>query len=140
MIFDIQDMGAGLFTYIWTMYEAVITAGQLYADTGLLWVLHSPGRAGFGCSSTGRAGGGASAGARRRERVGGGDHGAWRDELADFPAGATAVRWTHAQDASLSGRGIYLDGITIRDGRRVLVDTERQPDPVQPDGWTPAPR
>jgi CubicO group peptidase (beta-lactamase class C family) len=62
----------------------------------------------------------------------------WQPASAEVPAGATAVRWTYVQDAALSGRGIYLDGITLRDGRRVVLDTERHPDRVVADGWTPA--
>ena len=42
----------------------------------------------------------------------------WQSAAAEVPAGTTAVRWTYVQDAALSGRGIYLDGITVRDGRR----------------------
>ena len=60
----------------------------------------------------------------------------WQPARAEIPAGSTAVRWSYTQDASLSGRGSYLDGITVRDGRRVVVDTERRPDLVQVDGWT----
>jgi hypothetical protein len=64
----------------------------------------------------------------------------WQSAAAEVPAGATAVRWTYIQDATPSGRGIYLDGITVREGRRVVVDTERHPDLVQTTGWTPATR
>ena len=64
----------------------------------------------------------------------------WERAVADVPAGSAAVRWTYVQDAALSGRGIYLDGITVRDGRRVVVDTERHPTLVRTDGWTPATR
>ncbi len=66
----------------------------------------------------------------------------WQSARADIPAGATAVRWTYTQDAALSGRGIYLDGILVRDGRRVLVDTERPSgsDSIQAVGWTSATR
>ena len=64
----------------------------------------------------------------------------WQPAAAAIPAGATAVRWTYTQDAGLSGRGIYLDGITVRDGRRLAVDTEHHPDRVTADGWTPASR
>lgn len=64
----------------------------------------------------------------------------WERAVADLPAGSTMVRWTHTQDAALSGRGVYLDGITVRDGRRIVVDTERHPDTVVAAGWTPASR
>jgi CubicO group peptidase (beta-lactamase class C family) len=64
----------------------------------------------------------------------------WQPASAEVPAGTTAVRWTYVQDAALSGRGIYLDGITLRDGRRVVLDTERQAERVSADGWTPAGR
>ncbi len=64
----------------------------------------------------------------------------WQSAAAEVPTGTTAVRWTYVQDAALSGRGIYLDGITVRDGRRTVVDTEHHPDRVTADGWTPASR
>ncbi len=64
----------------------------------------------------------------------------WARAVAEIPAGSTAVRWTYTQDAALSGRGVYLDGITVRDGRRVVVDTERHPDRVVAAGWTAASR
>ena len=64
----------------------------------------------------------------------------WQPAAAEVPAGTTAVRWTYVQDAALSGRGIYLDGITLRDGRRLVLDTERHADRVTADGWTPATR
>ena len=64
----------------------------------------------------------------------------WQSASAEVPTGTTAVRWTYVQDAALSGRGIYLDGITVRDGRRLVVDTERHPDRVAADGWTLASR
>ena len=64
----------------------------------------------------------------------------WQPASAEVPAGTTAVRWTYVQDAALSGRGIYLDGITLRDGRRLVVDAEHHPDRVTADGWTLATR
>ena len=64
----------------------------------------------------------------------------WQQASAEVPVGTTAVRWTYVQDAALSGRGIYLDGIAVRDGRRIVVDTERRPAAVIADGWTPATR
>jgi hypothetical protein len=64
----------------------------------------------------------------------------WQSGVAEVPVGTTAVRWTYLQDAALSGRGIYLDGIAVRDGRRLVVDTEHHPDRVTADGWTPASR
>ncbi|HEY5979311.1 MAG TPA: serine hydrolase [Microlunatus sp.] len=64
----------------------------------------------------------------------------WQPATAEVPAGSTGVRWTYTQDATLSGRGIYLDGITVRDGHRPVVDAERRPDVIQADGWTPATR
>jgi CubicO group peptidase (beta-lactamase class C family) len=64
----------------------------------------------------------------------------WQSASAEVSAGTTAVRWTYVQDAALSGRGVYLDGITVRDGRRLVVDTEHHRDRVTADGWTPASR
>ncbi|GAA1436154.1 serine hydrolase domain-containing protein [Microlunatus lacustris] len=64
----------------------------------------------------------------------------WDRARAALPAGPSLVRWTCTQDASLSGRGIYLDAITVRQGRRTVVDVERRPDLVVADGWTRARR
>ena len=60
----------------------------------------------------------------------------WLPASAKLPPGAVTVRWTYTQDELLSGRGVFLDGVVVRDGRDVLVDTERDPKGVRADGWT----
>lgn len=55
----------------------------------------------------------------------------WQPATASVPAGTTQVRWTYVQDAALSGRGVYLDGILVR-GRSAGA--------VHADGWTPSSR
>jgi CubicO group peptidase (beta-lactamase class C family) len=64
----------------------------------------------------------------------------WERARAWLPDGPSLVRWTYTQDASLSGRGVHLDAITVRQGRRTVVDVERRPGLVVADGWTRARR
>ncbi|GAA1846370.1 serine hydrolase [Microlunatus capsulatus] len=64
----------------------------------------------------------------------------WDRARAALPAGPSLVRWTYTQDASLSGRGVYLDGIAVTQGRRTVVDAEHHPGVVTADGWTRARR
>ena len=59
----------------------------------------------------------------------------WQPARASVPAGSTTLRWTYRQDAALSGRGVFLDGIVLRQGRRVLADVEHRPDLVRAEGW-----
>jgi predicted secreted protein len=51
----------------------------------------------------------------------------WQRGVAAIPAGSDLLRWTYTQDAALSGRGVYVDSIRLTDGRRTVVDLERNP-------------
>ncbi|WP_231930043.1 serine hydrolase domain-containing protein [Friedmanniella luteola] len=64
----------------------------------------------------------------------------WDRARAALPAGPSLVRWTCTQDANLSGRGIYLDGIRVTQGRRTLLDAERHPGLLTAENWTRARR
>ena len=64
----------------------------------------------------------------------------WERGLATLPAGPSLLRWTYTQDASLSGRGVHVDGIRVTQGRRTVVDAEHHPELVTADGWTRARR
>lgn len=61
----------------------------------------------------------------------------WLRGSAELPAGTTRLRWTYQTDSSSEGRGIYLAGITVRDGGRIVFDSRVAPDAaaVQTDGW-----
>ncbi|CAM3368846.1 serine hydrolase [Stackebrandtia soli] len=52
----------------------------------------------------------------------------WARGKGTLPVGATAIRWTHRTDASQRGRGVYVDAIEVRDGRRVVFDDDRPGD------------
>ncbi|MET9804859.1 serine hydrolase [Streptomyces sp. NPDC006368] len=48
------------------------------------------------------------------------------------------LRWRYATDRLYVGRGVYVDGLRVRDGERVLFDDARPADAyrVRLDGWT----
>ena len=64
----------------------------------------------------------------------------WQRASAELPAGDRLLRWTYVQDASRSGRGVYLDGIRTTTRRRTLVEVDRHPELVTAQGWTRARR
>lgn len=49
---------------------------------------------------------------------------------------ASRFRWLFTRGTGYGGRGVYLDGIRISDRRGVLLDGERHPEALTPDGWT----
>jgi CubicO group peptidase (beta-lactamase class C family) len=61
----------------------------------------------------------------------------WLRGHAELPTGTTAVRWTYETDSSSQGRGIYVDGIVVRQGRRTVFDSARPADEARivADGW-----
>ncbi|GAA2130394.1 serine hydrolase [Streptomyces synnematoformans] len=61
----------------------------------------------------------------------GADLGAWRGR-------AVRLRWRYATDRRYVGRGVYVDGVRVKDGHRVLFDDGRRGDAarVETDGWT----
>ncbi|WP_100444765.1 serine hydrolase domain-containing protein [Glycomyces xiaoerkulensis] len=62
----------------------------------------------------------------------------WIDAEADLPAGTRYVRWSYVSDSYYQGRGVYVDKIKIREGRRVVFESSRPRDRsrLEPDGWT----
>ncbi|MGH3349357.1 MAG: serine hydrolase [Nocardioides sp.] len=61
----------------------------------------------------------------------------WLRGSAELPAGTTTIRWVYETDSSSQGRGIYLDDIVVRQGRRTLFDSSRRADAAKilTDGW-----
>jgi hypothetical protein len=55
---------------------------------------------------------------------------------ADLEPGAQQLRWRYTTDATNLGRGAYVDGIRIASDQAVLLDGERSPEALTPDGWT----
>lgn len=60
------------------------------------------------------------------------DLSAWRG------AGPVRLRWRYATDGRYVGRGVYVDGLRVLDGDRVLFDEARPGDAgrIDADGWT----
>jgi CubicO group peptidase (beta-lactamase class C family) len=62
----------------------------------------------------------------------------WASAEAALPAGTTSLRWRYTTDSRYEGRGVYVDGVRIRDAAgAVLFDGERPADAARfvADGW-----
>ncbi|HEX6471167.1 MAG TPA: serine hydrolase [Streptosporangiaceae bacterium] len=62
----------------------------------------------------------------------------WARAAAALPAGTTRLRWRYTTDPLYEGRGVYVDGVRMRDaGEAIVFDGERPRDAAlfQPDGW-----
>ncbi|MBO1332963.1 serine hydrolase [Streptomyces sp. VRA16 Mangrove soil] len=59
-------------------------------------------------------------------------------DLGGFGTGAVRVRWRYTTDQLYVGRGVYVDGIRVTDGRRVAFDASRPADSsrIEAAGWT----
>jgi CubicO group peptidase (beta-lactamase class C family) len=66
---------------------------------------------------------------------GGGHRYWWKVSASIQTAGPVMVRWRFTTDARYTGRGINLDGISITQGNRVLLDGEKQPDLLSAQSW-----
>jgi CubicO group peptidase (beta-lactamase class C family) len=63
----------------------------------------------------------------------------WARARAALPSGLTALRWRYSTANGYTGlgRGVYVDGVMVRDAAgRPLVDGERNPGAFQPSGWS----
>ncbi|WP_194238673.1 serine hydrolase [Streptomyces spongiae] len=63
----------------------------------------------------------------------------WHRLAADLPGSAgTVLRWRCATDRLYVGRGVYVDGLRVENGRAVVFDEARPADAarVEPAGWT----
>ncbi|UUN25033.1 serine hydrolase [Streptomyces sp. FIT100] len=58
--------------------------------------------------------------------------------LAAWRSGPVRLRWRYATDQLYVGRGVYVDGLRVEDGERVLFDERRAPDAdlIEALGWT----
>ncbi|HEY7485363.1 MAG TPA: serine hydrolase [Streptosporangiaceae bacterium] len=62
----------------------------------------------------------------------------WAHADAALPSGTTQLRWRYTTDPLYEGRGVYVDGVRLRDGaHHVVFDGERAGDAARfrPDGW-----
>lgn len=64
----------------------------------------------------------------------------WIDARAALPPGTDRLRWTYTSDPAYQGRGVYVDGIRVREGRRTVFDDARQHDRsrIEAAGWSPS--
>lgn len=79
---------------------------------------------------------GAGAPAGPATMLAGAGHRTWWSVRADIPAAdPITLRWRFATDSRYTGRGVYLDSITITDGNRLLLNGEKEPNVLNPLGW-----
>ncbi|MFW6693208.1 serine hydrolase [Streptomyces sp. MAR4 CNX-425] len=59
-------------------------------------------------------------------------------DLGPWRGRAVRLRWRYGTDRRYVGRGVYVDGVRVKDGHRVLFDDGRRGDAarVERDGWT----
>src|SRR5690606_34684632 len=64
----------------------------------------------------------------------------WIEARAALPEGTSRLRWSYASDPEYQGRGVYVDGIRVREGRRVVFDDSRPHDRsrIDAEGWKPS--
>ncbi|MCA1655911.1 MAG: serine hydrolase, partial [Pseudonocardiaceae bacterium] len=66
----------------------------------------------------------------------GGGHRAWWRVQAQLPyAAGITLRWRFATDARYTGRGVHLDEIIVTDRGRLLLNGEKEPHKLHPEGW-----
>jgi CubicO group peptidase (beta-lactamase class C family) len=59
----------------------------------------------------------------------------WRVDVHIPHAAEITLRWRFTTDARYTGRGIFVDGISVTDGVHTLLNGEKEPHKVQADGW-----
>ncbi|GAB2552224.1 serine hydrolase domain-containing protein [Kribbella endophytica] len=59
----------------------------------------------------------------------------WHQVSADLSGGDQTLRWRYTSDPLYQGRGVYVDGVKLTDGRKVLFDGERSPEAFTATGW-----
>ncbi|MET7927516.1 serine hydrolase [Streptomyces sp. NPDC005349] len=60
--------------------------------------------------------------------------------LGAFKGGNVRLRWRYATDQLYVGRGVYVDGVRVTDGRRTVFDETRPSDAarIEAVGWSPS--
>ncbi|GAA2030522.1 serine hydrolase domain-containing protein [Terrabacter terrae] len=59
----------------------------------------------------------------------------WVQVRADLPAGSQQLRWRHTTDGGYLGRGVAVDDIRVQGPGGILLDGEKAPDTLTPQGW-----
>jgi CubicO group peptidase (beta-lactamase class C family) len=68
--------------------------------------------------------------------LGGYGHRAWWRVEAQLPhAAEITLRWRFTTDARYTGRGVHLDEIVVTDRGRTLLNGEKEPHKLHPEGW-----
>ncbi|GGF33827.1 serine hydrolase [Marmoricola endophyticus] len=64
----------------------------------------------------------------------------WLRASADLSSlsGPVRLRWVSTTDTLQHGRGVYVDRVQVRSGRRLVLDGEHSPGRLVGDGWTRA--
>ncbi|WP_338601272.1 serine hydrolase [Saccharopolyspora sp. SCSIO 74807] len=78
-----------------------------------------------------------------QQSLAGSGHRAWwqvRGTVDAQPGQHVQVRWRYAPDKQYTGRGVLVDGISVADRDRTLLDGEREPQGFDPRGWAPVHR
>jgi CubicO group peptidase (beta-lactamase class C family) len=59
----------------------------------------------------------------------------WRVEARVPHAAEITLRWRFTTDNRYTGRGIYVDALSVTDSTQMLLNGEKEPHKVQADGW-----
>ncbi|MGQ0841572.1 serine hydrolase [Actinokineospora sp.] len=74
--------------------------------------------------------------AGEQQVLAGAGHRTWWKVNATVPAAELiTLRWRFATDSRYTGRGVYLDRIVVTDGDRMLLNGEKEPHLLHPQGW-----
>ncbi|XVS64792.1 serine hydrolase [Actinosynnema sp. CA-299493] len=63
----------------------------------------------------------------------------WRKVEVDTES-AAKFRWRYVRGTGYGGRGVYVDAVRVTDERGVVLDAEREPAGMHPEGWRLADR
>ena len=70
------------------------------------------------------------------DSLAGNGHRAWWRVEARLPyAAEITLRWRYVTDARYTGRGVNLDEIAVTDSGRTLLNGEKEPHKLHPEGW-----
>jgi CubicO group peptidase (beta-lactamase class C family) len=65
----------------------------------------------------------------------------WLQATAALDPGSVQVRWRYTTDALYAGRGVFVDGVKVAAcSGQPLLDGERRPETLIPQGWSPVRR
>lgn len=73
-----------------------------------------------------------------QQRLAGAGHRAWwkvRGTVSTKPNQRLRLRWRYSPDARYAGRGVNVDGISVAERDRTVLDGQRQEGRFIPDGW-----